>query len=218
LREVFDRTRAPVHYHLSCYAVADFAAVAVLTGHAEEAASALERVTAEAGDGASVRLRQILNRAAALLAEPGEAGSLFHAALEDPAGQRWPFERAQVWLEYGEWLRRQRRIADARDALTKARDLFEGLGAGYWHQRAQAELRAAGVACESAPRSGLNTLTPQRRRIVRLAAQGLTNREIGERLFLSPRTVGTHLYQAFPVLGVTARSQLRDVVDQDATD
>ncbi|MFB6807237.1 AAA family ATPase [Streptomyces sp. NPDC056387] len=218
LRTLFDRSGAPVHYHLSCYAVADYAAAAVLTGRAEDAATALEYVSAEVADGASVRLRQILDRAGALLTAPDEAGSRFEAALADPAGRRWPFERAQVWLEYGEWLRRRRRIAEARDALSKARDLFEGLGAVHWNQRAQAELRAAGVDVESVPRDGLNTLTPQRRRIVRLAAQGLTNREIGERLFLSPRTVGTHLYQAFPVLGVTSRSQLRDVVDQDATD
>ena len=212
---LFDDSGAPLHFHLSCYAVADYAAAAVLTGRAEEAAAALRRVTAEVGDGASPRLRQILSRAAALLADPEEAGAHFQEALADPTGQRWPFERAQLWLEYGEWLRRRRRVAEARDALAKARDVFEGLGAVHWSERAQAELRAAGVAVDSAPRDALGALTPQRRRIVRLAAQGLTNREIGERLFLSPRTVGTHLYQAFPVLGVTARSQLRDVVEQD---
>ncbi|MFD2123280.1 response regulator transcription factor [Streptomyces cirratus] len=130
-------------------------------------------------------------------------------------GRRWPFEHAQVWLEYGEWLRRQRQIAEARECLTKAREIFDGLGAVQWSDRAQAELRAAGVAVESSTRSAFRSLTPQRQRIVRLAAQGLTNREIGERLFLSPRTVGTHLYQAFPVLGVASRSQLRDVVEQE---
>ncbi|MEW1633683.1 AAA family ATPase [Streptomyces sp. NPDC093801] len=218
LAALFDGSGAPLHYHLSCYAVADLAAAAVLTGHAGEARTALERVTAEVGDGASPRLRQILLRAAALLAEPAGAGALFAEALEDPAGQRWPFERGQLWLEYGEWLRRQRRIAEARAALTKAREVFDGLGAVHWGARAEAELRAAGVAVESARPSALRSLTPQRQRIVRLAAQGLTNREIGERLFLSPRTVGTHLYQAFPVLGVTARSQLRDVVAQEPGD
>ncbi|WP_438309668.1 AAA family ATPase [Streptomyces sp. HUAS TT3] len=216
LRGLYDSTGAPLHHHLSCYAVADHAAAAVLTGHADEARTVLERVTAEVGDGASARLRQIMDRAAALLADPAEAGSLFLTALADPVGQRWPFERAQVWLEYGEWLRRQRRIADAREALTKAREIFDGLGAVPWSRRAEAELRAAGVTVESGRPSALRSLTPQRQRIVRLAAQGLTNREIGERLFLSPRTVGTHLYQAFPALGVTSRSQLRDVVEQDA--
>ncbi|WP_423834618.1 AAA family ATPase [Streptomyces manipurensis] len=218
LRALFDPAGAPLHYHLSCYAVADHAAAAVLTGHAEEARTALRRVTAEVGDGASARLRQILLRAAALLAEPAAAGPYFRQALEDPAGQGWPFERGQLWLEYGEWLRRQRQIADARSALAKAREIFEGLGAGPWAARAEAELRAAGVAVDPARQSALRSLTPQRQRIVRLAAQGLTNREIGERLFLSPRTVGTHLYQAFPVLGVTARGQLRDVVEREPGD
>ncbi|MEV7579286.1 helix-turn-helix transcriptional regulator [Streptomyces erythrochromogenes] len=218
LRALFDASGAPTHYHLSCYAVADHAAAAVLTGHADEARTSLEQVTAEVGDGASPRLRQILLRAAALLAEPAAAGAHFREALADPAGRRWPFERGQVWLEYGEWLRRQRQIAEARAALTKAREIFEGLGAAPWGARAEAELRAAGVAVESARHSALRSLTPQRQRIVRLAAQGLTNREIGERLFLSPRTVGTHLYQAFPALGVTSRGQLRDVVEREAGD
>ncbi|MFD9083305.1 AAA family ATPase [Streptomyces erythrochromogenes] len=215
LRALFDGSGAPAHYHLSCYAVADHAAAAVLTGHAQEARTALKQVTAEVGDGASPRLRQILLRAAALLAEPAGAGAYFREALVDPAGQRWPFERGQVWLEYGEWLRRQRQIAEARAALTTAREIFEGLGAAPWGARAEAELRAAGVAVESPRHSALRSLTPQRQRIVRLAAQGLTNREIGERLFLSPRTVGTHLYQAFPALGVTSRGQLRDVVERE---
>ncbi|MEU6313594.1 AAA family ATPase [Streptomyces sp. NPDC047014] len=218
LRALFDGSGAPLHYHLSCYAVADHAAAAVLTGQAEEARTVLERVTAEVGDGASLRMRQILLRAAALLAAPAEAGPYFRQALDEPAGQRWPFERGQVWLEYGEWLRRQRQIAEARTALTKAREIFEGLGAAPWAARAEAELRAAGVAVESTRRSALRSLSPQRQRIVRLAASGLTNREIGERLVLSPRTVGTHLYQAFPVLGVTSRSQLRDVVEGEPGD
>ncbi|MEU8778922.1 AAA family ATPase [Streptomyces sp. NPDC048606] len=215
LRALYDASGAPVHYHLSCYAVADHAAAAVLTGHAEEARAALEAVTVEVGDGASPRLRQILLRARALLAEPAEADAYFQAALQDPAGARWPFERGQVRLEYGEWLRRQRRVADARAALAEAREVFEGLGAPHWAARAEAELRAAGVVIESPRTSALRSLTPQRQRIVRLAARGLTNREIGERLFLSPRTVGTHLYQAFPVLGVSARAQLRDVVERE---
>ncbi|MFF4387978.1 AAA family ATPase [Streptomyces sp. NPDC001552] len=217
-RAVFDGEGAPVHYHLSCYAVADYAAAAVLIGRTEDASAALEQVTAVVAGGGSVRLRQVLGRARALLADPAGAGPSFESALADPAGHRWPFEHAQTWLEYGEWLRRQRRIAEARAALIKAREIFEGLGAVHWSERAQAELRAAGVAVESAPRSAFRTLTPQRQRIVRLAAEGLTNREIGERLFLSPRTVGTHLYQAFPVLGVTSRGRLRDVVEPESSD
>ena len=78
---------------------------------------------------------------------------------------------------------------------------------------ARSELRAAGVATGVPTASSWSTLTTQERQVVRLAATGLSNREIGEALFLSPRTVGTHLHHAFPKLGVTTRGRLRDVVD-----
>lgn len=160
----------------------------------------------------------------------------FAAALADQEGTTWPFERARVQLDLGAWLRRRRRAAEARPHLVTARDTFECLGSVPFARRAAAELRAAGVRAAvarraDAPAAGtapdtsapqpsddggpdpLPELTPQQREIVLLAAQGLTNREIGERLFLSPRTVSSHLYRVFPVLGVTHRAQLRDVLD-----
>src|SRR4029077_16896179 len=88
---------------------------------------------------------------------------------------------------------------------------FRWLGAKHWIDRASRELRASGVSVAAAPRPLLD-LTPQQRQIVVLAAQGLTNREIAERLYLSPRTVSSHLYRSFPRLGITTRSQLRDVI------
>ena len=80
--------------------------------------------------------------------------------------------------------------------------------------RAETELRACGVAVADAPRGrdALGELTPQQRQIVRLASDGLTNRQIGDRLFLSPRTASSHLYRSYPKLGVAGRHQLRDVV------
>jgi DNA-binding CsgD family transcriptional regulator len=146
-------------------------------------------------------------------AGPERADLEFRAALADPALESWPFERARARLEYGEWLRRQRRITEARTHLTQAHDLFRRLGSRPWAERAQAELRAAGLEAVPAGPGALDGLSPQQQEIVRLAARGLTNREIGERLFLSPRTVGSHLYRTFPKLGVTARSQLRDVIE-----
>jgi DNA-binding NarL/FixJ family response regulator len=81
-------------------------------------------------------------------------------------------------------------------------------------QRAEAELRASGVVVTNAEQAPdlMKDLTPQQRQIVRLAAAGLTNREIGDRLLLSPRTVASHLYRSFPKLGITDRHQLRDVI------
>ncbi|MDX6419765.1 MAG: hypothetical protein QOG28_4385 [Trebonia sp.] len=98
--------------------------------------------------------------------------------------------------------------------LTEALATFRRLGARSGAQRAQAELRACGVAVPGADaeRDVLGELTPQQRQIVRLASDGLTNREIGDRLFLSPRTVGSHLYRSYPKLGVADRHQLRDVI------
>ncbi|MFC8943347.1 LuxR C-terminal-related transcriptional regulator, partial [Streptomyces griseoincarnatus] len=154
----------------------------------------------------------------------------FAAALADREGATWPFERARVQLDLGVWLRRQRRVAEARPHLVAAQDTFERLGSGPFARRTAAELRAAGVRAagassgatvpaphpERADDGGAGTLpelTPQQREIVLLAAHGLTNRQIGERLFLSPRTVSSHLYRVFPLLGVTHRAQLRDVLD-----
>jgi DNA-binding CsgD family transcriptional regulator len=98
-----------------------------------------------------------------------------------------------------------------------ALEAFPRLGARSWAKRAEAELRASGIAVASAqgvpgPLAGL---TPQQRQIVRLAGDGLTNREIGDRLLLSPRTVSSHLYRSFPKLGITDRYQLRDVISRD---
>jgi DNA-binding NarL/FixJ family response regulator len=115
-----------------------------------------------------------------------------------------------VQLAYGERLRRARR-GDARRHLEAARDVFQRLGASPWEQRALAELRAGGLPSS---RRVIDSLTPQQREIALLAAAGLTNKQIGERLFLSPRTVGTHLYQLFPKLGVTSRAALRDALGE----
>ena len=88
---------------------------------------------------------------------------------------------------------------------------FERLGARPWEERAVLELRASGEKI-STPTVTVEGLTPQQLEIAQLAAQGLTNKQIGERLYLSPRTVGTHLYQLFPKLGITSRAALRDAL------
>lgn len=213
-RSAFTDDGDPVHYHVSYMVLAELAAAAVRRGRQQEAAELLERSALRLGGGMSARITALLDRGRALLAEPEHAEPYFQAALADETGEQWPFERAQTRLDYGEWLRRQRRIAEARPLLTTALDNFQRLGAPPWIERAKAELRAAGIeAADSVVPSAFTELSPQQQQIVQLAARGLTNREIGERLFLSPRTVGSHLYRVFPKLGITARSQLRDVVE-----
>ncbi len=126
---------------------------------------------------------------------------------------RWPWLRARVELAYGSWLRRQRRVAQARQPLRSALTTFEVTGAARWAEQARAELRASGERPGPLDAGQLATaahalLSAQETQIVRLAAEGLSNREIGERLYLSPRTVGSHLYRIFPKLEVTSRTQL----------
>ncbi|MGI5466190.1 helix-turn-helix transcriptional regulator [Streptomyces sp. CA-132043] len=216
LRMLFTADGAPVHYHAAYPALADLAAAAVRCGRHEEAVAIVERSASALGDNASPRLRALIDRARGLLADPGDAEPHFRSALADPALEYWPFERAQTLLDLAEWLRRRRRIAEARGPLTEALETFRRLGARPWIERARAESRAAGLDVTDAAPDALAELSPQQQQIIRLAARGLTNREIGERLFLSPRTVSSHLYRSFPKLGITARSQLRDLIEGTA--
>jgi DNA-binding CsgD family transcriptional regulator len=215
LGRLFTAEGAPVHNVFSYLGVADIASAAVRADRRGEGQNLLERALSHLDGAASPRLEQLIARAHGLLAGPDEAGAHFETALAGAAGDQWPFERAQLRLDYGEWLRRRRRINDAKPVLTQAVDTFRRLRARPWAQRAEAELRACGVAVAGPPpggRDALGELTPQQRQIVRLASDGLTNREIGDRLFLSPRTVSSHLYRSYPKLGVADRHQLRDVI------
>jgi DNA-binding CsgD family transcriptional regulator len=219
LRQLFSQDGAPVHNIFSYLGVADMAAAAVRADRRIEGHDVLERALSHLGGTVSPRLEQLIARARGILAGPDGAEAHFDKALSDPAGDQWPFERAQLRLDYAEWLRRRRRINDAKPVLTEALGTFRRLRARSWAQRAEAELRACGVAAAGAPGEpdALWELTPQQRQIVRLAGDGLTNREIGDRLFLSPRTVSSHLYRSYPKLGVAGRHQLRDVVARAST-
>jgi DNA-binding CsgD family transcriptional regulator len=212
LRQLFGADGTPVHNYASYLGVADLAAAAVRAGRRSEGRDLLQRALGPLDGMLSPRLEQLAARARGLLADPAGAEAHFGPALSDPAGDQWPFERAQLGLDYAEWLRRHRRINEAKPLLITALETFRGLRAGSSARRAEAELRACGVTAPAAEPDALSELTPQQRQIVYLASSGLSNREIGDRLFLSPHTVSSHLYRSFPKLGVTARHQLRDVV------
>ncbi|MGH8881293.1 MAG: helix-turn-helix transcriptional regulator, partial [Stackebrandtia sp.] len=153
----------------------------------------------------------LTERGRALLGPDSDAEAHFARAIElhHEPGDR-PFERARTELLFGEWLRRARRRTDARRHLRSALDLFEQLGVTPWADRARTELRAAGDSQGPAARrsQGLSQLTPQELQVIRLAATGMTNRDIGAQLFLSPRTVGYHLYKAYPKLNISTRGEL----------
>ncbi|MER5183099.1 AAA family ATPase [Streptomyces sp. NPDC002896] len=214
LRRAFtpDSHPAPVHYHASLYHLADLAAAAVRAGQTDDARTVLRAAEKTLDESRSARLDAVIHRASALLSDPDDAEPHFRAALGDPANARWPFEYALAHLDFAEWLRRRRRTAEARPLLGTALDVFERLDARPWIERTTAELRAAGVAVTSAAPEAVAGLTPQELQIAQLAAEGLTNRDIGARLYLSPRTIGFHLHKIFPKLGITARTQLRDAL------
>jgi DNA-binding CsgD family transcriptional regulator len=219
LRGLFSEDGTALHNYASYLGVADLAAATVRADRRIEGCEVIEHALSHLDGRTSARLEQLIARARGILAGPDEAEAHFDKALSDPAGDQWPFERAQLRLDYAEWLRRRRRINHAKPVLAEALGTFQRLGARSWAQRAQAELRASGVAVTGAPGEpdALEELTPQQRQIVRLAIDGLTDREIGDRLFLSPRTVSSHLYRSYPKLGVASRHQLRDVIARAST-
>ena len=116
--------------------------------------------------------------------------------------------RARLLLAYGAWLRRRRRVAESRAPLRAAGEAFEALAIPTWAERARQELRASGETTRRRVPDARDELTPQEVQIAEMAADGLTNREIGQRLYLSHRTVGSHLYRIFPKLGVSSRAEL----------
>jgi DNA-binding CsgD family transcriptional regulator len=152
-------------------------------------------------------LRHHLAYARAVLADEENAGDLYLTALGSDL-RCWPWLRGRLQLAFGRWLRRRQHVAEARESPRSAADTLVGIGARVWADQAETELRAAGeqTARRSAP--GWETLTAQELQIVRMAGEGFSNKQIGQRLYLSPRTVSGHLYRAFPKLGITSRGQI----------
>ncbi|GAA4261343.1 hypothetical protein GCM10022255_093610 [Dactylosporangium darangshiense] len=198
------------------WAIMDLVEAAVRAGHIDQARA--HAAAAQQADMARIspRTALITAGAAAVAADDDEAGPLFEAALSLPAADRCPFERARIHLAYGQRLRRTRVTTRARLHLRAAIDTFDQLGALPWAQRARNELRATGVATsrpDTSPGTRSASLTAQEWQIATLAATGLTNKQIGERLFLSHRTVGAHLHRIFPKLGITSRAALRAALE-----
>jgi DNA-binding CsgD family transcriptional regulator len=154
-----------------------------------------------------------LHRCRALIGPEEDAQGHYQAAIRLYRETNRPMSKARTELLYGEWLRRNRRRSDAREPLRSAVAIFDEIGARSWAERARTELRATGESIASAKEqaTGAAQLTPQELQVVRLAASGMSNRDIGAQLFLSPRTVGYHLYKAFPKLGVADRHQLAEL-------
>jgi DNA-binding CsgD family transcriptional regulator len=192
----------------------DLAESAARTNARDEARSLLADFDEVSTQTPSPALRIIIGYAKARLADDADAERLYQRAFEVDL-RRWPYPRARLQLAFGEWLRRQRRVVESRVPLRAARDVFDALGATPWGERARVELRAAGETSHARAVNSLDELTAQELQIAQLASAGLSNREIGQRLYLSHRTVGSHLYRIFPKLGVTSRAQLRSALDRN---
>jgi DNA-binding CsgD family transcriptional regulator len=214
LRRVFDPDDVAYHPYVAAWVFADFVDAATHGGGSiDEARSRLAEVESMAAVTGASFLRAQVSYGRALLGPEEEAEPLFRSALAtELAG--WPGLRARMLLSYGSWLRRQRRVAESRSPLRGAVEAFCALGCVKLAERAEQELRASGETPRRRTSDQRDQLTPQELQIAQMAADGLTNREIGQKLFLSHRTVGSHLYRIFPKVGVTARSQLRDVLHE----
>jgi ATP/maltotriose-dependent transcriptional regulator MalT len=201
---------------LAIWVVLDLVEAAVRTGRDDEAR---EHVTAALGAGIariSGRTAMLVASAQALVADGDAAVEHFERALAQPRASQWPFEQARIELLYGQQLRRARAPRAARQHLAEALAIFERLGAVRWADAARKELRAAGGHAEQPGERVV--LTERELLIARMAATGMSNKEIAAQLVVSSRTIGAHLYRIFPKLGITSRAGLRDaltLMDED---
>ncbi|GAB2452315.1 helix-turn-helix transcriptional regulator [Streptosporangium sandarakinum] len=214
----FERlTREPMRHHICAIrSTPDLVESAVRVGAQERAAEPLARFERWAASVRQPWADALVMRCRGLLAADDRAEEFYTAALELHDQDGRALEYARTALLYGEWLRRARRKAEARGPLNEALEVFDRLGMRPWAERARGELTATGAQDQGPrPAEGVAAgLTPQELQIARLAAQGLSNRDIAAQLFLSHRTVGYHLYKAYPKLGVASRSELKDFADQ----
>jgi DNA-binding CsgD family transcriptional regulator len=149
-------------------------------------------------------------RSRALISDAADAEPLYRDAIERLGRTRMRVELARTHLLYGESLRRERRLGDARTQLHIAHDMLDTMGMEAFAERARRELLATGETARKRTRAATGAqLTPQEEQIARLAAEGLTNPEISARLFISAKTVQYHLSKVFTKLGISSRSQLR---------
>jgi DNA-binding CsgD family transcriptional regulator len=205
LARIFDPHDTAYHPYVRSWALVDLVDAAVRSGDEQAARVRMAELAPLAA--ASPLLRVSLAVAAPMLAADEDAGDLYDQALRVDLNA-WPLHRARLLLGYGSWLRRCRKVVDSRAPLRAARDAFDALGVVVGSERAREELLTAGEASGPLGASALQRLSPQESHIARLAAEGLTNREIGQQLYLSHRTISNHLYRIFTKLDIASRTEL----------
>ena len=181
---------------------------ATRTGRTDLAMDALDRLASKArATGASWALG-IEARSRALLSEGERADGIFREAIDHLGRTRVRAELARTRLLYGEWLRRENRRVDARAQLRTAHDQFTSMGMEAFAERARNELLATGQNVRKRTVETRDELTAQERQIALFARDGMSNGEIGARLFLSQHTVAYHLRKVFSKMGINSRREL----------
>jgi DNA-binding CsgD family transcriptional regulator len=206
LRRLFDPADPSYHQTERFHGIS-FLSDAAVPGQRDDALGIISELELVAAGSASTTLRHHLAYARAVLAGEENAEELYLAALGSDL-QSWPWLRGRLQLAFGRWLRRRHRVTEARESLRAAYVTLSGIGATVWAAQAETELRAAGEQTPRRSAPSWETLTAQELQIVRMAGDGYSNKQIGQRLYLSPRTVSGHLYRAFPKLGITSRGQI----------
>ena len=182
----------------------------------EVAERALERLTESTRASGTERALGIEARSRALLSDADAAESLYREAIDRLGRSRVRVDLARAHLLYGEWLSRERRRLDAREQLRTAFEMFTAMGIEAFAGRAQRELLATGGHVRTRRVETREELTAQEAQIARLAGDGLSNAEIGERLFISQHTVAYHLRKVYSKLDITSRNQLGRVLPESA--
>ncbi|MEV5384480.1 AAA family ATPase [Streptomyces sp. NPDC052721] len=202
----------PAYVSWALWSVLDLVEAAVMTGRTAEARDHVAAAQRADIQGLSPRIAFLVAGAAALAAPDDQAEALFEKALALPDADRYAFECARIRLSYGQRLFDRGKAEAAREQLRCALNVLELLGAQPWAVRARTAWEAAAVASVAVSGAGTTALTPRELQIADLAATGMSNKQIAAELFLSQRTVSTHLYNLFPKLGVRSRAALRDAL------
>jgi ATP/maltotriose-dependent transcriptional regulator MalT len=207
LRRTLDPTDPSYHPFVGAWGLSDLVEAAAHSGKMGTAKAYLEQLESLAAATSGSLLRAEAGYARPMVANDDHAEALYQTALQSDL-TNWPCYRGRMLLWYGRWLRRQRRAADSRAPLRAAREGFDALAFPALAESARQELRASGETSRRRRPQAWDQLTPQELQIARMAADGLSNREIGHQLYISHRTVGYHLHRIFPRLGITSRTQL----------